>query len=89
MIKNIVLLLLIGFTSCAQSNLEKENQELLLLTEDLKSIVGELKLEAEKQREMALMAAAEARMAEAEALEQAALANTLKAELQQKLKDCK
>ncbi|WP_421763358.1 hypothetical protein [Ekhidna sp.] len=90
--------ILVSLSSCTDKDLKKENQELLTITKNLTETVEELKLQVEKQQELAMNAAAEARMAEAEAMlhmekaraniDEAQKQYQLAEELQKKLKDC-
>jgi len=81
--------------SCIRQNLKEENKELLELTKDLTSTVEELKIEVEKQQELAMSAAANARAAEANALiqvtksrEEAEQQRLIAERLAEKLEDC-
>lgn len=81
--------LLIGLASCSDQDLNRENQELLEITKNLTSTVEELKRQVEHQQQMAMDAAAQARNAEANALEQVLSAKGELEKLKNRLANCK
>ena len=83
------LVILALSVSCAQTDLQRENEELLALTKTLSLQVEELTAISEDAAAKAMIAEAEAIALKELALEQAASATARMAELESKLTNCK
>lgn len=86
--KFLVLIATVTLFSCTDTDLKKENEELLALTKELTQTVEELQKAAEEQAMMARTATLEAQKQADIALHNAAEAMKMKALLEDKLKDC-